>query len=261
MKLSIDQAVYQLLHHQSYRDKFLKSEYAPLNLSDQSLSELETIDKEQLKMSAQQIAQRLLSGNHQGGHGLKGIFSDTFSAWELHSQQSSLDLIYQFLETEYFNQYHELPFVGPGHSIEQAFYEFMSQRIWSIGHPLEGIVRNEFLMSIFKSIASAKELNFILDPKYIKKNQRSCYSVQTFQFKLVENQLIEQPHFVVYASRQGQYISGEITSLIADLLFDEKVKPIERMSEIIKRHGVSLQTFLTTYQQMVQMGLLDAYSV
>lgn len=261
MKLSIDQAVYQLLHHQSYREKFLKSEYYQLNLSEKTISDLGTIDREQLKTNAQQIAQKLLSGNHQGGQGLKSIFPDTFAAWELQTKQSSLDLIYQFLETEYFDQYHELPFVGQGLSIEQAFYEFIQNCIWGAGHPVEGLVRNEFLINLFKSIASAKELNFILDPKYIKKNQRSYYSVQTFQFKIVENQLIEQPHFVVYASSQGQFISGEITALIADLLFDERVSPIERMTEITKRHGVSIQTFITTYQQMVQIGLLEAYSV
>lgn len=255
-QISTDEAVYRLVHYKSYRELFLAGEFSKLGLTDTSLFDLQTIDREQLSASAHRIARKLLSGNHQGGRGLINIFEETFAAWNIQSKKDGLDLVFKFLESTSFAKYHELSFVGKGYCIEQSFYEFIKQTLWDDGNPIEGIVRNEFLVSLFKTLSSTKDPNFFLDSRYVKKNSVAMYSVQLYQYKLIGDFIEKMPHFVLYASTEGQFISGEITALIADILFDEQKSSFESMAEILNRHRVGIQTYFSTCNQLTRIGVL-----
>lgn len=254
--ISTDEAVYRLIHHKGYRELFLARAFSKMNLSESTLMDLETIDQEQLSASANRIAKKLLSGSHQGSHGLESIFEETFTAWKIQTKKENLNLIFDFMESDSFAKYHELSFVGKGYCIEQAFYEFIKKAIWNDGNPLEGIARNEFLISLFKTLSKAERPNFQLDARYIKKNDASLYSVQLYRHRLIGNRIEQKPHFVLYAATGGQLLSGEITPFIADILYDEKESPFKKMGEIIKRHNVSVRAFFSTCNQLIRMGVI-----
>ena len=69
--ISMDETVYRLIHHRSYRNFFLRGNYSEMNISKATFMDIKTIDKEQLCASANKVARKILSGSHQGGHGLE----------------------------------------------------------------------------------------------------------------------------------------------------------------------------------------------
>lgn len=255
-QISIDEAVYRLIHHKSYRDRFLKGDLSQMKLTPDHLRELETIDKEQLCASAQRIATKLLSGSHQGSRGLESVFEETLTAWSLQSGREKIELVFEFLESAAYTKYHELPFVGEGYCIEQAFYEFIKETLWPESHPLEGIVRNEFLLSLFQTLAHTQRPNFRVDPGLVKTNSSCVYSVQIYQYRLAGKTIEKKPHFVLYATCGGQLLSGEITPLIADILYDDTRSPYRRMGELTKRHKLSIGSYVQTCSQLIRMGVL-----
>ncbi len=254
--ISTDEAVYRIIHHKNYRKLFLDGRFDKMNISETTIEDLRVIDKEQLCASASRIARKLLSGSHQGSRGLDSIFEETFTAWTLQTHREKIDLIFDFLESDFYEKYHEVPFIGEGLCIEQAFYEFIKNNIWKEGTALEGVVRNEFLLSLFKTLSKTKEPSFIVDQKYIKKNAASTYSVQLYEYRLNGDEIERKPHFVLYSTSGGQLICGEITPLIADILFHGGRSPFQNMGEVLKRHNVSIQTFLNTCNQLIRMGVI-----
>jgi hypothetical protein len=255
--ISLTEALYRLLNHRSYRENFLNEATAEdLGLSEEDFSELSSIDREQLIASAERMAQKIYSGNHQGGQGLKSVFPECFSALEQQTQKNGVEIVYEFLESEHFGDYKELPFNGKGICIEQAFYGFVEERYWKKDSPLEAIVRNEFLLSLFKNISKMESPNFDLPKTFVSQNKLCRYSVQVYQHRLTEAGIETQPHFILYAAAGGHFISDEITPLIADILYGDDKPPLTRMPEVLKRHGLSMNVFLRTYGELAKMGLV-----
>ncbi len=254
----MNEILYKLIHHKSYRMHFLNSDFVKINISKELIPDLLTIDKEQLIASSERVANKLLFGDHQGGRGLKSIFNDTLTAWELQNQRNCMELIFDFLESSEFEKYQEVPFTDSGSviCIEQAFYEFINLNHWNKSNPLEGLVRNEFLINTFKTLSTCKTPNFYLDPSFIKKNKNCFYSVQIYEYKLNGNTIEQIPHYILYASTKNKLISGEISALIADILYYENSNPIDKMGGLVKKYKVSINEYLNTCKKLKDMGIL-----
>jgi len=257
--LSMSEILYRLLHHQGFRRRFIVGEVSGLNISESDLENLKTIDLGQLETAAERIAKKLLAGSHQGSSGLASVFPDALEAWSLQSQEDTIKLVYEFLESDSFRSYNELAFVEKGLCVEEAFYSFMKTK-WREGSPLEGIVRDEFLKSLYRTLAVIERPNFLLKPEWVKENGICRYTVQIYYYKLTEDVLREDRHFVLYAAHNGKVTSGEITPLIADILFEPSEDPFQRMGEIIVRHRLTPSGYLEALKGLTKIGLLNAIS-
>src|SRR5262245_6377986 len=112
--ISLDQALDRLLHSRSYRQAFLEDRNAALELTNEDLLALTTVDREQLVRAANRVREDLLHRTHRGSGGLTAMYPRTIAAWrELEPDDAALEKLLDLLmESEEFGDYRELPFAG-----------------------------------------------------------------------------------------------------------------------------------------------------
>jgi hypothetical protein len=236
--ISLERALEGLLHRRSYRSAFLEGRLDALDLSPEDRDAVASLDPEQVVRMAELTREHLMRREHRGSGGLIALFPRTIQAWraahpddpELHELSSS------FMESDPFERHRELPFAGPGLSLEEAFYRFCE--IAAIGDPAAR--EQEFCAAIVKALLLSPNPDFTL-PEEVRSGPAGRFALS----------LRKEP--LLFAATRGRYVEGPITPFLADLL----LFPGSRQ-ELAFQHGVSPSVLEASTRQLVSLGLLPA---
>ena len=157
--ITLDVALYRLLHKRVYREAFLADDHDGLDLSVDDRQALQTIDRRQLVLAAARVASETLTRTHRGSGSLLDLFPLTIAAWDEHavdgaagllpSQSTHRALALAFLDSNAFDAYREHPFAGLGRSLEEAFFCFCEAQ--NIGDPF--VREREMLAAVIRALA------------------------------------------------------------------------------------------------------------
>lgn len=234
--ISLDQALDRLLHRRSYREAFLAGHHALLDLAPADLAALATLDREQLRLSAEGVREDLLARVHRGSGGLRALYPRTLAAWrEAHPDDDDLrELLFTFMESAPFARYHELPFAGPGLCLEEAFHRFAEERALGDARVRE----DEFLTAMVKALLLSPRPAFTL-PAEIRSAPAGHFALGT------------RGEPALYAAVQGRLLLGPLTPFLAALLDAPACA-----EEAAQRHGVSAAVLEAAQAQLAALGLL-----
>ncbi|MFC4075895.1 hypothetical protein [Salinithrix halophila] len=224
--LSLNQALYRLLYHRTYRQAFLDARHEELQLSIEDLKHLRTVDKEELIATSKTIARNLLAGNLEHSGGLRVSYPGVFQ--ELQRLKVDLtELMYSFMESPPFNHYAEVPFAGRGICIEEAFYSYLiGERFFIEASPNNALLlTHEFLTALLSILVINKDPAFRIDTDKIQHNGCVFYAVQTYP-KEIAKALAKRPleEFEgaevcwLYAAASNRLLTGPVTPVIVEML-------------------------------------------
>ena len=120
------------------------------------------------------------------------------------------DLFHSFLSSGNFKTLSVFPEYKASITIDEAFYQFIQSHY---PHKLSPLSQNEFYTSIFKLLAANNEPAFQIADPSITHSGNTWLSIQHFAI----GNSNETP-LTLYMLKDGQFINGEITKLIADIL-------------------------------------------
>jgi len=233
--ISLDVATDRLLHRASYRQAFLDGRYDELELSAEDIAALQPIDREQLIETADAVRSSLLQRKHRGSGGIHATWPLTLAAWQAGHDDESLDLFLdRFMESEAFGRYREVPHAGAGLSMEEAVYCFFESE--DIG---EAQVREaEFLAGICKALALNTKPSFTVGPP-IRRAPAGWFAVS------------RRGPPRLFAAVAGNYVSGELTPFLAELLVSDQ--PPRQLAE---SHAVTPAVVDAALARFTALGLL-----
>ncbi|MBJ6363197.1 hypothetical protein ACFOQM_18420 [Paenibacillus sp. GCM10012307] len=263
---SLDEILYKLLHERSYRQLFLEDKFYEMNISEVNIENLKTIDREELMATAKTIKSNIISGNIDYNGGLKSAYPGVFSEFK----ESSIDmddLLYDFIESIWFQDYKEIPFSGRGICIEEAFYHYMlSNENFINRSPYNTLLlQHEFLNAIHSILVINKNPNFRIHSPLIIHNRSISYSVVKYPGKIVsalENSLkkfeTDDEVLYVYAATKKHLIKGQISELISEILKNELlIHKAEIRNLLTTKFNINEDQLNTTILNMAKLGLLD----
>ena len=173
--ITLHEALDRLLHQRPYRQAFLEGRWSELELAPDDLSELETVDRQQLSRAAEGIVRDLLQRKHRGCGGLAAAFEESISAW-LAGQEDPTDLLslgYAFVEAPEYRSYRELSVGAPGLCLEEAFYRFARRKEIAPSELLE----REYLRAAIKAVCMEEAPGFAL-PSGLERRGDMVFAMQ-----------------------------------------------------------------------------------
>ena len=235
--ITLDEALDRLLHLRSYRRAFLEWRYRELDLSNEDLVALSTIDREQLVRTAERVIQDLLARRHCGSGGLLELYPRTLEAWNRSrpEDESFAELMATFLESAAFQGYRQVPFAGLGWSLEEAFFAFCESA--EIGDPITR--EREFLAAMLRALAVCPTAAFRI-PDCVHRAAAGWFAIS------------RRGTPILYAAARGRFMTGTITPFLAELLEED------RPAEVARRHGVPAAVLDASLSQLEAMGLLPS---
>jgi len=233
--ISLDVATDRLLHRVSYRQAFLEARYDELELAPADLAALQEIDREQLVETADAVRNSLLERRHRGSGGIRSTYPQTLAAWQaIHDDEDLALFLDQFMESEAFERYHEIPHIGHGLSLEEAVYRFFLAE--DVGDPQSR--ECEFLAGICKALALNPAPAFTVNAP-LRRAPAGWFAVSS-----------EGPPRL-FASVSGRYVNGALTPLLAELL-TARLSP----QQLAEAHGVSPEVVAAARDRFTSLGLL-----
>lgn len=261
----LDEILYLLLHNRTYRNLFLEKYYTKMNISRENVSNLQTIDTEELIATAKNIKINIVSGNinHEGG--LKNSYPGVFES--IKSSEINLDeLIYEFIESIYFNDYKEVPFAGMGVCIEEAFFNFLikNQEYIEVNINNKLLLQHDFFNAMHSILVINKNPNFYVKSELIKDNGFVKYSTLTMPRSISEalgaNSSKDDNKDVtwIYASTAKHLIKGPINKLSLEIIEQNiNLHTIQENSELIEKLNVEEDQIKSTILKLRELGILD----
>jgi hypothetical protein len=233
--IGLDAALDRLLHHRGYRAAFLAGHLDALDLSAEDREAIASIDPEALAREADAVREDLLHRRHRGTGGLLSRYPRTLTAWRsAHPDDGDLvELISRFMESEAFGAYREIPFAGPGQSLEEAFYRFCEDEGIGAAEDRE----DELLAAVMKALLLSPDPSFTL-PAEVRAASSGFFAVS----RRGEPRL--------HAAVSGRYLTGALTPFLADLLLSP-----EDPTAIAARHGVTPAVREASLSRLAALGL------
>jgi hypothetical protein len=238
--ITLDQALDRLLHRRSYREAFLAGRLDVLDLAPGDLAALATVDRAELARAAERVRDDLARRRHRGSGGLCALYPRTIEAWRAaHPDDADLARLFDaFLESGPFEGYRELPFAGPGLSLEEAFHLFCEAE--GIGDAAAR--EHEFLTAMMKALLASPDPSFTL-PDAIRPAARGHFAIGT------------RAGPVLYAALAGRLVTGPITPFLADLVLSD-----DPPEAIARRHGVTPEVLAASRRHLAALGLISMAS-
>lgn len=262
----LNDALYLLLHDARYRKAFLDGDHARLGLAAQDEAALRTIDAEELVKTSEQILSNVLKGDFDVGGGLRRSYPAIFEALRQEGQLER-SVMYEFLSSDAFLEYREIPFAGEGICVEEAFYLFLRD------HPsfLKGfaanamLLRHEFLTVMLSILTVNRDPHFSLrSTDLIRTNGALRYAVQTYPRPIVEALLGHaaagsgaEIHYLYAASLRDTFVSGPIDEVAIALVesgSDGRSGPPSAQGFVVASLALSQYSALSA--KLVDLGLL-----
>jgi hypothetical protein len=235
--ISLDVATDRLLHRVSYRQAFLDGRFDELDLAAADIEALQCIDRQQLIETAESVRSALLQRKHRGSGGIHATWPTTLAAWQSSRDDESLELFLDtFMESEAFGRYREVPHAGAGLSMEEAVYCFFEAH--EIGD--RQVREAEFLGGLCKALALNTRPSFTVGPP-LRLAPAGWFAVS------------RRGPPRLFAALRGNYVSGELTPFLADLLVSDQPP-----SEIAETHAVPPEVVAAAVARFTELGLLAA---
>jgi uncharacterized protein (UPF0276 family) len=171
-----------------------------------------------------EIAQR----SHRGCGTLLDRFPTTIAVWRARHGDDLHELFAAFLASPEHAGHRELPFVGLGTCLEDAFGRFAARL---------GLGEAERLPAVIQALVVDGEPAFEL-PSDVHPAPRGWYAL-----------LGTQPP-ILHAALDGRYITGPLTGLLAALL----LRP-DDAERVAAEHGITSSTLATLLERLASMGL------
>ncbi|ASS76606.1 hypothetical protein CIG75_17630 [Tumebacillus algifaecis] len=253
--VTIDRALYRLLHQRTYREAFLAGRYAELGWSEQVAQAFETVDRDELTATAKQISRRLLAGDRTSSKGLRGAFGRVFQALEA-AGRPALDVVDAFVESQQYEAYREVPYAGTGICVEEAFYEFLKRDQWFVRDEwLMCLLTHEFLTALLGILTVNQAPAFVVRTELLQQNAVARFALQRYPRQVADalaGRALQGDDEVIwlYAATTAHFLSGPVSPLVAELL---------SRTEGAVEAGAEEQV-RTTVQKLQKMGLLSGAS-
>jgi hypothetical protein len=224
---TLDEALYGLLFDHRYRERFLQDDRAALGLSDDDLRDLDAIDRHELVRTAERIVADVLTGNFEGSGGLRAAYPGVFDALA-ETGRPIRDLVLDFLASDEYERYRELPFAGRGTCIEEAFFRFLRHdRAFAAAAPTNALLlTHEFLAVMMSLLAVTPKPSFdIATTDLIHHNGHAWYATQHYPPAIVES-LTSRPagtvddgaRMLYAATAHRAYVSGVVDERALEVL-------------------------------------------
>jgi len=233
--ISLDVATDRLLHRVSYRQAFLDGRFDELDLAAQDIEALQCIDRQQLIETAESVRSALLQRKHRGSGGIHATWPTTLAAWQASHDDESLELFLDaFMESEAFGCYQEVPHAGGGLSMEEAVYCFFEAMDTGDAQVREA----EFLAGLCKALALNTRPSFTVGPP-LRRAPAGWFAVS------------RRGAPRLFAALAGNYVSGELTPFLADLLVSDQPH-----SQVAASHAVAAAVVDAAVARFTSLGLL-----
>jgi hypothetical protein len=223
MESMIDQALDRLLHRRSYLALFLLDP-SKLALRSDDLEALSVIDRDELVATAIAVRRDLVQRNHRGSGTIADLYPATIGERDIE------ELVGDFMESNEFDAYREIPFAGIGLSLEEAFYRYCDAN--AIGEPETR--EQEFLCAMMKALLLSPRADFTI-PQAIRPCPGGVFAVAGT---------------MLFAALGERLVTGPITPFLVDLLLRD-----EAAESIAERHGVSSAELGASIDQLRLLGL------
>ncbi len=246
--IPLDEALYRLLYHRSYREAFFNENFSSLGLCESDQRHLATIDREQLKKTASRVVTQVLYGADGQSGGIEGIFPRVLRKYRktFPKDPNSIELIERFLESNYYRDYREHPYAGNGICIEEAFFEFMNTEKPFIDADATNafLLKDEFLVALMRTLLYNPRASFQVRQADIFRIGEGYYSIQTMW-----------PDMILYAAVKGHFVRGPITPLIAEILRLADGAKIQARTLSV-RFNTSIETVQAAFDRLTHLGFL-----
>jgi hypothetical protein len=180
------------------------------------------------------LIHELRERSHRGCGTLIDRFPQTLAAWRArHPEDHDLrELFAAFLASPEHAEHRELPFVGLGTCMEDAFGRFAAA------------MESEHRAAVIQALVLEREPAFVL-PSFVRRAPRGWYAISGT---------------TLHAALAGRYVTGPLTPLLAELLLE-----IDEPERIAARHGLGQAGLAAVLKQLHTLGLreytdADAYS-
>jgi hypothetical protein len=233
--MSLDAALHRLLFDRTFRESFLRGDFATLGLSTNELDHLSSIDEEQLRRASRLACDGILHRSHRGTGSIVDTFPETIAAWQREHPGAGLDVLAdEFAASPHCGRYRALPTCEGAISLEEAFWRFAEDH--SIGDPITRTV--ECATTLLKALAITHASSFAL-PSFVVTAPRGYFAI-----------LGQNPPMLL-AATEGRFIRGPVTDFLAALLTSQ-----DEPSQIAERFEVGRSDLERSRQELQRLGLL-----
>ncbi len=234
--LTLDDALERLLVDPDYRADFMAGRWERLAVAADDCIALQTIDRVQLARTADRVRADLAERQYRGSGGIKKLFAATIAAWEAAYPGAGADSIFAaFVASPAYQTYRELPFAGPGASLEEAFYRFACAE--GLGDPATR--EGEYLAAIVKAVLLSPDATFTLPPE-LRPAPDGWFALSQIGAGTK-----------LYAAARGRYVEGPVTPLLAELLTSS-----DSPAAIAERHRVPDAVCDAVVARFRELGLM-----
>jgi hypothetical protein len=260
----LDEVLYRLLYHRSYRDAFLRREYNLLNVEPQVLKALKTVDPRELMKMSNQICREIIYGSPEAPFGLERAYGKVLRAMEA-SGRDIRALVAAFLESSYFEACSALPISDHCITIEEAFHEFArSDREFLEASPEnEAWLTHEFLTAVISLFAVNRRPSFSTRA-YIRHNSVAYYAAPLYSHAFIAQlNSINEPSgtatsLYLYAAAGGRFIRGKISPISLSLIELGNRKIIENSrNSLFEQYSIASESLFRLTARLYKMGLLS----
>lgn len=234
---TLNEVLERLLVDRAARDALFAGDRALLGVDAAVWRDLQTIDHEQLRQTAEKLRDQILSRRYRGSGDLTTLFPATIAAWRAaHPEDAELTrLAEDFVASAAYATYREFSFGGAGLCLEEAFFGFACAE--ELGEP--HLREREALAAMVRALAVNTPPAFAV-PEAVRRGPRGYWATTT-----------PPGPIALFAAVDGRVIEGEITPFLADLL-----AAAAPPAEIANRHGVTGDVLDAALGKLRTLGLL-----
>lgn len=238
--MTLEEALYRLTHHRSYREAFVAGRDDELGLDDDDLRELESVDVDQLQHYAERVIDDVLRRKHRGTGGLRETFPRTLSAWrESHPADVGLrELIARFLESDAYGAHRDVD--DTGCSREEAFFHFCAGE--DIGTP--AVRREELLSACLRGLVICPRPSFRV-PDGVHRRGRAWVAIGG-----------DPGEPVLFVASPERFVRGAVTPFIAAVVLHERaLDDDDALAALADEHRVTSVTAAQVCKELAALGL------
>lgn len=223
----VEEAVYRLLYHRSFRAAFVREGGAALGLPDDVAAALAAVELDQLEGMARSIERAVRFGGGAEGDGLLATFPGVLAELAAEGRTEEA-VIAAFLESEAFGDYRPLPFAGDGVCLPEAFHR------WLAGEPgwdaprRRFLLDHEFLVALMTLLSTNHDPSFVVRTPLVTRSPAAWYAVRAvapaiaaevagFAAAAAAAANGEEVH-VLYAAAGSRRIIGPVPPLVGALV-------------------------------------------
>ena len=230
--------LYKLLFNRSARQALKVNQHGYFGVSIDQFDALQTIDLDELDRTARKIASNMMFGNSGGGGGLRASYPMTIGYIEQEGVPI-LDMAFQFLESEAFREYKEIPFDGMGLCAEESFYDFLvTSPLFLKGHVSQFVAQHEMLKALISLLTIHDRPNFEVRKSEVQHNGACKFALASYPHEIVEQlgypQLMPARNssvFLLYAATKTHYLQGPVDNHMVEALSYSVARYLSETSE------------------------------